>query len=177
MKKNRSLIVTILSIALIFALTGFLYLRFMGMGNLVDPEPVRIILEKGEDISFEMQVTQSCGYEVGVSFSSQKHSVNDIKQAFGDKLTQLNLPAHISIQITDDRNEVIFENLDFGGENLVFRYGPDPLKFIAGQHYLNAGKYRINLKTQALESDLSNLDNYFFIAQVPKTRCGREGNG
>ena len=161
-------VVIVLSIV---AVLGLGIVQIVGFDHYYEPTPIRIEIQAGDEKSFELNIRKSCTHEVGVEFRDTEGSGENIKRVFGESLSELNLPAKMEIVLVSSVSDVVWAEEDFGGRGLGFRYGPNPLKFIAGRVYLPVGRYRVSIRVTELGGDFSVLESYFFATHVPKTRC------
>ncbi|MCB2261717.1 MAG: hypothetical protein LGR52_02065 [Candidatus Thiosymbion ectosymbiont of Robbea hypermnestra] len=126
------------------------------------------LFEPGEK-RLEISVDKYCTYEIGISFSA-KGGEHLIKDTFGGAM-HVNLPAKIDIFLSNDAYQEVFSKRDFGGSELGFRYGPNPIMLIAGKAYLIPGKYTASINIKSIGRDLSDFDSDFFLAGNPKLTC------
>jgi hypothetical protein len=126
--------------------------------------------ETGEK-HLEINIKKYCTYEIGFSFSAQGGN-EQIKDVFGDAM-HINLPAVVDVFISNDDGQEIFSVIDFGGTELGYRYGPNPIQLIAGKALLKPGNYSTLIHVKSVAGDFSGFDSEFFIAGDPKTRCGK----
>ncbi len=169
------LFATVFVVSVVFYKEIGFYMVF-GFDHLFDPEPEKIDITEGKNISFELSIEKSCGYEIGIGFRSKNNEYKQIRNTFGDKATKLNFPASLDIKIMNSEQEIVFEKINFGGKNLTYSYGPSPIRFIAGHSYLSPGKYSVDVGIKKLEKDLSTLDSYFFAEINPKITCKKVRN-
>lgn len=133
-----------------------------------EPEHSKAFLFEGGRHKIEITVTKDCTYEVGISFSSKDGQ--SIKQVFGNA-REINLAALIDISLSNEAGVVEFTRTEFGGHISEFRYGPNPLKMIAGKVYLDEGKYLVELNIKEVDNNFSGLISSVFVAADPKVTC------
>jgi len=173
MNKKNLIKIAIVVIATLFATILFFYYWLFGFDFLFEPRNIEITLQKGKVIHEKLSIIQACGHEIGIEFHTKDGEETKIKDIFGKSTFQIHLPAHIRITVLNSKGEVVFENKDFKNRNLGFRYGPDPIKLIAGRAYLYPGEYNIYIHVIDIYKNLDHFDAFFFAAHNPKARCGK----
>jgi hypothetical protein len=131
----------------------------------------RFSLELGKK-RLEIVVNKYCTYEIGISFLA-KDGGQLIKDTFG-VATELKMPVLIDIVLENKDGQVVFSKIDFGGTGLGYRYGPNPVKFIAGKAYLEPGKNTVTIYVRHIDQDLSKFDTEIFVSGDPKLTCEKK---
>lgn len=130
----------------------------------------QFVFEQGQK-RLEIDVNQYCTYEIGISFAS-KRGDQSIKEFFGHA-RKINMPAMVDVSLLNDSGKSSFSIVDFGGTMRSYRYGPNPLKLIAGKVHLAPGKYTAVIDIKDIEKDFSDLESSFFVSGDPKVKCGK----
>lgn len=132
--------------------------------------PVQFTL--GSEQLIDFKVTQACSHEIGLGFRSLDGDQARIDSVFGSGFKNVNLPARYRLTLHNLDGERIFHQRVIGGSGLPMRYGPDPIKFIAGTVFLPEGHYTLSLHVDELYSRFEGLGAFVFAQHIPKTRCG-----
>ena len=115
-------------------------------------------------------VRQTCTYEIGISYMPKVGGIKTIKEIIGPPLA-VNLPAQMNILVTNSDGAKFFEENQFGGQGLGFRYGP-PIKIIAGKRRLTPGTYFVRIDQTKVPESMSAFEARIFIDKPPKISCG-----
>lgn len=116
-----------------------------------------------------VEVDFACSYEIGFLFYDDNDGL-DVINVFGSSMDP-RLPLVVNIFIYDSKGSLLFEKIEFGGQRLGYRYGPNPIKFVAGSLYLEAGTYTVKFNVEEAYFDLSDFESSFFISKIPNSKC------
>jgi len=158
-----------------FGFKGWLLIIFSLIGvacSINAPTHSKKFIFKPGQQSLEVNIKKHCTYEIGVIFLSQGND-QTVRDFFGHA-RQIHLPALINMYLFDDSGKNLFSTVDFGGSVSGYRYGPNPLKLIAGKVYLEPGKYTAVIDIKNIEEDFSGFESSFFVSGVPKVTCGKK---
>lgn len=170
---NKAVMFAVFSLAVI---VGIYQYFIYGFDHLFEPDAIRIEFEENKKMMLKIDVVKGCTHEIGIGFLSKENATNNnaainIANFFGPPL-ELNLPAEIYMEIFNSNDNIILKQDSFGGKKLHYRYGPNPIKFIAGTVYLEAGHYDVILKVIKLHKNFQSFEAFFFATHIPKTECG-----
>ena len=137
---------------------------------------IGIEFKEGGTIDLEFDLKIDCLYYIGIGFSSKYPTSNKVRhrhvKEFFQGLLNLDLPAEIDIKILNDNQDVLLDIKSFGGKEIGYIYGPDPVKFIAKTLHLKSGIYYAQIKPKNLNKNFKDFEAFFFVTGVPKTGCG-----
>lgn len=168
MKNIKIVVIALLGLIGLISSTPFLInaVYIISVPNYSTPFEFR----EGRHI-LEIDVSPKCPYEIGVLFSSDEGH-QPVKNFFGNA-RKIYLPALIDISLFSSSQQKIFSVKDFGGTTSWYRYGPNPLRLIAGESYFQQEKYTVVIDVKRIEKDFSKFKAEFFVLAEPKGTCGR----
>jgi hypothetical protein len=120
----------------------------------------------GLSMSEPFEVEKRCQYQFDLRLIHETHKINEFKPLLVDR--HLPLPLSVEVFLLGDQERRV---LSFQSDPLLVIRGEKWTGFNLGQHVLEDGDYRIELRSQQPLAALAGVEVELVLQVMPKTYC------